>query len=362
MLLADLGADVVKIESPSGDPTRHHVAPTAGSGAAGPGTSISYSTFNRNKRSIALNLSAAADRTIFDGLLDRADVFITNLSGSTIAKLGLTADELVARNSRLVYARGAGLGPTGPRADDPAQDMTGMAYGGMLFTLSADPDQPYAPPGALNDVISGTYLLGGVLAALMQRERTGRGGIVTGSLLQTALWTQFGLLGSLANTAGASTEGRPRTDPRNALLNQYRAGDGRWIAVAAINARAWADFVAGAGIEHLTADSRFASYADMLANTAAMRAELDRHFATAPADHWLDRLRAHGVWCGPANRLDDVLTDEQVAANGYLSVQEDGLRTVTMPFTLAGHTPPLAAGPALNADRSAILRDWDVSG
>jgi crotonobetainyl-CoA:carnitine CoA-transferase CaiB-like acyl-CoA transferase len=361
MLLADLGADVVKIESPSGDPTRHHVAPTAGAGEAAGETSISYSTFNRNKRSIALDLGTPADRAIFESLLDRADVFVTNLSSSTLAKLRVTADELVARNPRLVYARGAGLGPTGPRADDPAQDMTGMAYGGMLFTLSPDPDQPYAPPGAINDVISGTYLLGGVLAALMQRERTGRGGIVTGSLLQTALWTQFGLVGSLANTEGASIQGRPRTDPRNALLNQYRAADGRWIAVAAINARAWADFVAGAGIEHLTADPRFATYADMLANTAAMRAELDRHFATAPADHWLDQLRAHGVWCGPANRLDEVLTDEHVAANGYLTVQDDGLRTVSMPFTLTGHTPAVAAGPDLGADRESILRDWAVS-
>jgi crotonobetainyl-CoA:carnitine CoA-transferase CaiB-like acyl-CoA transferase len=198
------------------------------------------------------------------------------------------------------------------------------------------------------------------LAALWRRERTGHGEVVTGSLLQTALWTQLGLIGSLANTSGASTTGRPRTDPRNALLNQYRAGDGHWIAVAAINERAWEAFVAGAGIQHLLADPRFATYADMQANTRAMREELDRHFATAPAAHWLDRLRAHGVWCGPANRLEDVLDDEHVATNGYLSTQDDGLRTVTMPFTLSGYRPALAGGPALDADRAAILRDWDA--
>ena len=148
-------------------------------------------------------------------------------------------------------AYGSGLGTKGPRANDLAQDMTGMAYAGMLFTLSPDPAEPFAPPGAMNDVITGTYLFGGILAALMRRAKTGRGETVTGSLLQTALWTQTLLVGSAANTAGASTSGRPRTDPRNALVNQYQAGDGRWIAIAAINARAWDAFVAGAEIGYL---------------------------------------------------------------------------------------------------------------
>ncbi|MFE5028206.1 CaiB/BaiF CoA transferase family protein [Streptomyces sp. NPDC056656] len=358
MLLADLGADVVKVESTNGDPTRSHTAPTAGSVTTK--TSISYSTFNRNKRSIALDLSSSADRGTFDRMIEQADVFITNMSPTTVTKLGIDADSLHAANPRLVYARGSGLGPTGPRANDLTQDMTGMAYAGMLFALSPDQEQPFAPPGALNDVITGTYLFSGVLAALLRRARTGRGETVTGSLLQSALWTQMGLVGSVANTKGASTTGRPRTDPRNALLNQYRAGDGRWIAVAAVNARAWDAFVTGAQIEHLVADPRFATYADMLDHSREMRVELDRHFATQPADHWLERLREHGVWCGPVNRLGDVLTDEQVAANHYLTTLSDGLRTVSMPFTLDGFEPSAAAGPDLDADRDAVLRDWGV--
>ncbi|MFE2734705.1 CaiB/BaiF CoA transferase family protein [Streptomyces sp. NPDC056723] len=356
MLLADLGADVVKIESANGDPTRSHVAPTAGGGTAG--TSISYSTFNRNKRSIALDLSSSDDRQTFDRLIEQADVFITNLSPTTVDKLGIDAESLHAANPRLVYARGSGLGPTGPRANDLTQDMTGMAYAGMLFALSPDAEQPYAPPGALNDVITGTYLFSGVMAALLRRARTDRGETVTGSLLQSALWTQMGLIGSVANTQGASTTGRPRTDPRNALLNQYRAGDGNWIAVASVNAKAWDAFVAGAQIEYLVADPRFATFADMLAHTHAMRVELDRHFATQPADYWLERLRRHGVWCGPVNRLQDVLTDDQIAANHYLTTLTDGLRTVSMPFTLDSFEPAAAAGPELDADRDDILRDW----
>jgi crotonobetainyl-CoA:carnitine CoA-transferase CaiB-like acyl-CoA transferase len=359
MLLADLGADVVKVESAAGDPTRAHTAPTAGA-TAETGTSISYATFNRNKRSISLDLTAQADRELFDRMIDRADVFITNMSPSTIAKLQIDEQTLHDRNPRLVHVRGAGLGVTGPRANDLAQDMTGMAYAGLLFTLSPDPQEPFAPPGALNDVITGTYLVGGVLAALIRRGRTGRGETVSSSLLQSALWTQLGLVGSVANTVGASTNGRPRSDPRNPLLNQYRAGDGRWIAVAAINARAWDAFVTGAGIEHLVSDPRFSTFEAAVTNSQAMRAALDEHFATAPAEHWLGRLREHGVWCGPANHLEDVLTDEHIAAEGYLATLDDGRRTVAMPFTLDGFTPGAKAGPALNADREQILRDWAI--
>ena len=361
MLLADLGADVVKVEGPNGDPTRSHKAPTAGGAVTAPvRTSVSYSACNRNKRSIALDLGDPGDRKVFDQLIAAADVFVSNMSPSTVRKLGIDEASLRERNPSLVYALGSGLGPTGPRAGDLAQDMTGMAYAGMLFTMSPDPGQPFAPPGAMNDVITGTYLFGGILAALIRRAATGRGETVTGSLLQSALWTQTLLVGSAANTAGASTSGRPRTEPRSALVNQYRASDGRWIAVAAINARAWDAFVAGAQIEDLVAAPRFASHAAMLAHAGDMRAALDEHFATRPASYWLDRLRAHGVWCGPVLHVEDVLDDEQIAANGYLATLDDGLRTVSMPFTLSGFELPVAGGPVLDADREAILKDWGV--
>jgi crotonobetainyl-CoA:carnitine CoA-transferase CaiB-like acyl-CoA transferase len=361
MLLADLGADVVKVESRAGDPTRSHTAPTAGRAAVAPsGTSISYSTCNRNKRSIALDLGSAADREVFDQLIAAADVFVSNMSPATIRKLGIDEASLHARNPSLVCAYGSGLGARGPRAGDLAQDMTGMGYAGMLFTLSPDPAEPFAPPGAMNDVITGTYLFSGILAALMRRAKTGRGETVTGSLLQTALWTQTLLVGSVANTAGSSTSGQPRTEPRNALVNQYQAGDGRWIAIAAINARAWDALVAGAEIGYLLDDPRFASYADMLAHSGAMRVALDQHFATQPAGYWLTRLREHGVWCGPVHHLEDVVDDEHIAANGYLTTLSDGLRTVSLPFTLSDYEQPVAAGPVLDADRESILRDWGV--
>jgi crotonobetainyl-CoA:carnitine CoA-transferase CaiB-like acyl-CoA transferase len=361
MLLADLGADVVKVEGTNGDPTRSHTAPTAGATTGVPvGTSISYSSCNRNKRSIVLDLGSVADREVFDQLVTAADVVVSNMSPATIRKLRVDEASLHARNPSLIYAYGSGLGPKGSRANDLAQDMTGMAYAGMLFTLSPDPGEPFAPPGAMNDVITGTYLFGGILAALMRRAKTGRGETVTGSLLQSALWTQTLLVGSVANTAGSSTNGRPRTEPRNALVNQYQAGDGKWIAIAAINARAWDAFITGAQIEYLLKDPRFASYADMLAHASDMRAALDEHFATQSAGYWLTRLRESGVWCGPVHHLEDVIDDEHIAANGYLTTLNDGLRTVSLPFTLSDYELPLAAGPVLDGDRESILRDWGV--
>ncbi|MFE5699610.1 CaiB/BaiF CoA transferase family protein [Rhodococcus koreensis] len=363
MLLADLGADVVKVESAHGDPARGHIAPTAGKASTGEraGTSLSYSACNRNKRSIVLDLGQDDDREILDGLLAAADVFVTNLSGPTLRKLGVGEDDLRSRFPQLIYARAAGLGVNGPRADDLAQDMTGMAYAGMLFTMSPEPGEPFAPPGAMNDVLTGTMLSFGIVSALAQRAKTGEGSTVTGSLLQTSLWTQMLLVGSAANTDGASTNGRPRRNPRNAALNQYRASDGKWIAIAAINSRAWPTFIEAAGLEHIRDDTRFATYDQAIANAAELRTVLDGHFATESADYWLDRFRAGGVWCGPVNTIHDVLLDEHVLAEGYLSTLSDGSRTVTMPFSLSGYTVPQKAGPELDADRVSVLDDWQVN-
>src|SRR5260370_1676660 len=159
MLLAALGAEVVRVEGPGGSPPRAHVAPTAGRTAdARAGRSISYPTCNRNKRSIALDLGSAADREVFDRLIAAADVFVSNLSPATIRKLGIDEPSLHARNPSLVYAYGSGLGPRGPRANELAQDMTGMAYAGMLFTMSPDPGEPFAPPRAMNYIITRTHL------------------------------------------------------------------------------------------------------------------------------------------------------------------------------------------------------------
>jgi crotonobetainyl-CoA:carnitine CoA-transferase CaiB-like acyl-CoA transferase len=148
-----------------------------------------------------------------------------------------------------------------------------------------------------------------------------------------------------------------RDHPRNALVNQYRCSDGRWIAVAGILPRYWPLFCEAVGTEHLMADERFSDFDAMVRNSAALVPLLDAHFATAPSDHWLERMLARGLWAGPVNHLEDLADDPQILANEYLTTLDDGTRTVAMPFTLHGYQPGRRPGPALGADSAAVLRE-----
>jgi crotonobetainyl-CoA:carnitine CoA-transferase CaiB-like acyl-CoA transferase len=153
MLLADLGADVIKIEGANGDPSR---ASRGTGGDLRPGTplSLAWTTCNRNKRALTLDLGRDESRPVFHRLLESADVFLTNLHLQTLKKLRADEESVHAVNPNLIYARAAGLGDRGPRANDHCQDMTGMAYAGLLFTYSSRDDVPFAPPGAMNDASS----------------------------------------------------------------------------------------------------------------------------------------------------------------------------------------------------------------
>ena len=359
MLLADLGADVIKVESPNGDPARNSGGMDGGTDTrANAQVSLFYSTCNRNKQTVTLDLTDELGKEAFKRLIAGADVFLSNLNPRTLRSIGADEETLHEINPHLIYARSAGLGHTGPRAEDNCQDMTGMAYAGLVFTYGQEPDEPFAPPGAMNDVMTGTMVAFGVLAAVLERQRTGKGQTVSGSLVQTSLWAQVLQIGSLANTTGAPTAvPRTRKQPRSPIVNQYKCGDGKWLAIAAIMERYWPIFVEAIGIEHLTQDPRFSSYAVMMQHPTEMREELDKHFATAPADEWLERMRARNLWCGRANRLEDVLVDDHIAANEYLTTLDDGARTVTMPFSLDGYRPPTKAGPVFGADTAAVLRE-----
>jgi crotonobetainyl-CoA:carnitine CoA-transferase CaiB-like acyl-CoA transferase len=362
MLLGDLGADVIKVEGPTGDPIRRYVPIGAtDSATASGGVNYAYALCNRNKRQVTLDLRDPGDRERLYELVRDADVVITSMRADTLATLGIDEESIKAVNPSIVYARAGGLGHDGPRAADRCQDMLGMAYGGLLFTLSPEPDEPFAPPGAINDVLTGTMLSFGIVAALLRRERssggeTGDGETVHASLLQTALWTQLIQLGTAANAPQVLVPPRSRREPRSPGVNQYRCADGRWIAVAAVTADAWAGF-AGALDLRLTDQETGGplSYPGVLAHAADVREVLDERFAKQPMAHWLARLEAAGVWCTPVRTLADVMSDEQVSANGYLSTLDDGLRTVAMPFTLAGYEAPARAARRQGEDDAEVL-------
>jgi crotonobetainyl-CoA:carnitine CoA-transferase CaiB-like acyl-CoA transferase len=359
MLLGDLGADVIKIEGPTGDPVRRYVPIGSTESADTPGgINFAYALCNRNKRQVRLDLRDPAGRDRLYDLVRDADVFITSMQAETLVSLGADEESIRSVNPAIVYAKAGGLGHTGQRANDRCQDMLGMAYAGLLFTASPEHDEPFAPPGATNDVLTGTMTAFGVLAALMQRQQSGLGETVHTSLLHTALWTQLIQLGTVANAPQLLLPARSRREPRSPGVNQYKCSDGRWIAVAAVTADAWARLVkaldlrfTGAGEEDLL------SYAGVLTHAARVREILDEHFARRPVSYWLDRLEAGGIWCTPVNTPADVIDDEQVNANAYISTLDDGLRTVAMPFTLDGYQAPARAARRLGEDNDAVLRD-----
>jgi crotonobetainyl-CoA:carnitine CoA-transferase CaiB-like acyl-CoA transferase len=357
MLLGDLGADVIKIEGPTGDPVRRYVPIGLTESADTPGgVNYAYALCNRNKRQVTLDLRDPAGRSRLYELVRGADVFVTSMQAETLLALGADEESIKSVNPAVVYARAGGLGHAGPRANDRCQDMLGMAYAGLLFTASPEPDEPFAPPGATNDVLTGTMTAFGVLAALMRRQQSGTGETVHASLLHTALWTQLIQLGTVANAPQLLLPARSRREPRSPGVNQYKCSDGRWIAVAAVTADAWARFVKALDLGAADPEAGGElSYAEVLADASRTRGVLDDHFAERPRSYWLERLEAAGIWCTPVNTLADVMGDEQVNANGYLSTLDDGLRTVTMPFTLAGYQAPTRAARRPGEDDDAVL-------
>ncbi len=357
MLLGDLGADVIKIEGPTGDPVRRYVPIGLTESADTPGgVNYAYALCNRNKRQIRLDLRDPAGRDRLYELVRGADVFITSMQAQTLLALGADEESIKSVNPEVVYARAAGLGAAGPRANDRCQDMLGMAYAGLLFTASPEADEPFAPPGATNDVLTGTMTAFGVLAALMQRQQSGTGGTVRTSLLHTALWTQLIQFGTVANAPQLLLPARSRREPRSPGVNQYKCSDGRWIAVAAVTADAWGRFVKALDLDLIDPETGGElSYAWVLAHASRMRERLDEHFAGRPVSCWLERLEAAGIWCTPVNTLADVIDDEQVNANGYLSTLDDGSKTVAMPFVLAGYQAPARAARRPGEDDDAVL-------
>jgi crotonobetainyl-CoA:carnitine CoA-transferase CaiB-like acyl-CoA transferase len=357
MLLGDLGAEVIKVEGPTGDPIRRYVPIGATASADAPtGVNYAYAQCNRNKRQVTLDLRDEADRERLYDLVRDADVFITSMQAQTLLSLGADEQSIKAVNPDVIYARAGGLGHTGPLADDRCQDMLGMAYGGLVFTVSPEPDEPFAPPGAINDVLTGTMTAFGVLAALMQRNQSGAGGSVYSSLLHTALWTQLVQFGTVANAPQLLLPAKSRRNPRSPGVNQYRCADGHWIAVAAVTAEAWALLVKALELDLVDAETNTElPYAAVLADAGTIRARLDDHFATQPVGHWLGILKAAGIWCSQAHTLPELVDDEQVAANGYLSTLDDGLETVTMPFILADYQPPTRAARTLGQDNTEVF-------
>jgi crotonobetainyl-CoA:carnitine CoA-transferase CaiB-like acyl-CoA transferase len=356
-LLADLGADVIKVERAGrGDFSRGLTSLHGVDLERESSRHLLWASCNRNKRAIGLDLRHADAAPVFRSLIETADIFVTNLHPEALDEMGADEATVKAANPTIVYARGSGLGEAGARALDPCQDTVGMAYSGFMFTTSVAEDEPNYPPGALSDVLSGTMLAFGVLAALRERDRTGQGQTVTSSQLQSLLWLQSLNL-ALAANFGKTFEAFDRTRPSSPYMNTYRCGDGRWIALGLVRREQWVTLLGIVGLEALSSDERFITVRGIREHGEQLVRRLQDQFATADAEHWLEAIRGVGLWVSPVNRLGDLATDEQVLANGYAAQGSDGWVAAAMPFSLQGYSAPTAPSPEYGADTMEVLKE-----
>src|SRR5690242_11802302 len=317
-ILAEWGADVVKVERPTGDPLR--AIQGMGLVADTGDFNFLFEQFNRNKRGIALDLRHVDGRRVLDRLIEHADVFITNFLPSARAKLKLDPNDVWAVNDRVVYAIGSGQGLRGPDAERGGFDAVSFwARGGIGHMLTPQGAPLVQPRGAMGDAPSGAYLAGGVAAALFQRERTGRASIVDVSLLGAAVWT---LSVDLVPTSILGVDPAPHTPGRSlasVLVGSYRTADGRWLSLNMLDPeRHWAPTCSALGLDHLLARQDLATAAQRAEHNQELFPLFTETIASMPLAELKTRLSAHDtIWSTLASPLE-VIADPQVEANGYM--------------------------------------------
>jgi crotonobetainyl-CoA:carnitine CoA-transferase CaiB-like acyl-CoA transferase len=321
LALASLGADVVKIEQVGQADVMRNFHSVFGVVLDDRGRDWVYSSLNRNKKSVALDIVSDIGRPVFHRLIEEADVFVTNLRASGLERFGADPETLHAINPQLVYCRGAGFGMDGPLAEDMCQDTVGMAYAGFMDSTSPS-EQPNYPPGSMSDILTGTNMASGVLAGLVKRSTTGKGCVVGTSQTQALLWMQMQAIGIVANTGQKADRFDPLTTS-NPLFTVYQTADG-WIAIAALREPQWPAIANRIGLEHLLEEERFSGFIKVMKNRDEFRPIFAEHLKSQTTSHWIDALRGCGAWVSPVNRLEDLATDENIIANEYLVTFDDG--------------------------------------
>jgi crotonobetainyl-CoA:carnitine CoA-transferase CaiB-like acyl-CoA transferase len=358
-LLSDFGADVIKVEPPKGDPYRRSYAVP---GQPVPKHNHNWMLSSRNKRSLVLDLKTAAGLDVLYRLLDTADVFITNLPLAARRRLKVGYEDVGPDRPRLIYASFTAYGETGPEADKPGFDSTAYwARSGLMDLMRANQQaEPLRPVGGLGDQPSGVTLYAAIVSALYRRERTGRGGKVSASLLAGGLWANSLMV--QAKLCGTALPPRqPRENASNACVNTYRCRDGRWFNVMILNeARQFRALLSVLGCEDLANDPRFASPEARRSNALQLVAIFDEKFAGRDFSEWRAKLDEVGITFDVVGSLDDIADDPQMRAIGAVVpfAGDPALLTVNSPFDLDGvdKTPPGTA-PSLGQHSMDVLRE-----
>jgi formyl-CoA transferase len=375
-LLADLGADVIKVERPgSGDDTRHWGPPWFGDGDDR--VAAYFLSCNRGKRSAAIDFAKPEGAALVRQLAAEADVVVENFKVGGLRKFGLNAATLREANPRLIYASITGLGQDGPYADRAGYDFIIQGMGGMMSVTGLPDDEPGGAPMragvAIADLFTGMYTTVSILAALFKRERSGEGATIDMALFDT----QIAVMANQASNALVSGQDPPRqgnTHPNIVPYQPFDAAD-QPIIIAVGNNRQFARLAAICGHDEWTSDPRFATNEARVANRAEMVRLVAETIATKPAAVWLDQLEQAGIPAGPINRLTQALNDVQIQHRQMVRaiagvpqvgspVRFDGDRADAdlPPPKLGQHTADILASLDLKADEVERLRAAEIVG
>jgi crotonobetainyl-CoA:carnitine CoA-transferase CaiB-like acyl-CoA transferase len=314
-MLADLGADVIKVEAPKGsDPSRHFLVHRA------TGISPYFETHNRGKRSLVIDLKHPRGKEIFFRLVRQSDVLLHNLRGGAMERLGLDYEALRQVNPAIIYVHASAYGEQGPDTNLGSFDMLAQARGGLM-SLNGEPDDPPLPvPVPIADQVGAIVAAFGIVAALFYRERTGEGQYVNASLLGSQVALQ-----SFNISMYHLTRRMPRRQPRGTFgptWTTYRCADDKYVALGMLEDRWWPGVCQALEQPELAKDPRYATALDRARNVRELVPHMDSIFAQRPAREWVQRFRELGLLVELVQDYEDIASDPQVAANGWIVEME----------------------------------------
>ena len=353
MVLRDLGARVIKIETPDGGDDARHIGPFIG------GKSAYFMSLNRGKESIALNLKAEDDRKTFEAILSKCDVLVENYRAGTMEKLGYGWDDLHPKYPKLIYAAASGFGHTGPYKEKPAYDMVVQAMGGIM-SLTGHPGSPPTRVGSsIGDITAGLFTTSGIVSALYHRAQTGNAIKVDVGMLDSQLAILENAIARYVSTGDVPGPIGAR-HPSIAPFEAYRTADD-FIIIAAGNNTLFDKLCAAIEAPGLIEQPQYASNDLRCQNVDALRQDIETALAGKTAGQWLSILDSAGVPCGPINNVEQILNDPHIQArNMVVTAKDNDVGEVKMagnPIKLSGFDDPATrkAAPGLDEDREQIL-------
>jgi crotonobetainyl-CoA:carnitine CoA-transferase CaiB-like acyl-CoA transferase len=365
LLLGDLGADVIKVERlPNGDGTRGFVPPDV------KGESAAFMMLNRGKRGVAVDLRSEEGRSVVRRLVKDADVIIENFRAGTMEKMGLGYDDLSAINEKLVYCQITGFGSTGPMSNRGGFDLIAQGYSGLMSVTGEGPGRAPVKVGApVTDITAGILAALGVVSALFERERTGKGQHVDTSLFEAGI-TQTFWQSAIALASGVSPGPMGSAHPLAAPYQTFPTTDG-WINVGASNEATWTRLTEALNAAELREDPRFSTNPDRMAQLDDLVRVLAPHFLERSTESWLERLQDAGVPAGPIASVGEMLENPQTKARGMvIDVEHSSLglvRSLGFPVKMSGSGPaedaePPRGAPLLGEHTRQVLAEAGFTG